>query len=171
MLSTYERNSRLKLITTVLAVLVVAGVVVLADHFKPQRSGTATNASSPITATAPSSTASNSTSQSASDGSSANGSLKDGTYTTTSDYQVPHGSEELQVSITLKDGVVTASTVQNSENNFDSAQYQEEFAAAYKSHVVGQKISSLQLGTISGASDTTSAFNDALSQITSKAQA
>jgi uncharacterized protein with FMN-binding domain len=103
--------------------------------------------------------------------SAATGSYKDGTYTATSNYQVPHGSESIKVNLTLKGGVVTSSSVQNSENNFDSAQFQEGFAATYQSYVVGKKISGLQLGAISGASDTTAGFNEALSQIASQAQA
>jgi hypothetical protein len=41
----------------------------------------------------------------------------------------------------------------------------------YKSHVVGKNISGLKLGALAGASDTADAFNQAISQITSKAQA
>lgn len=172
MLSTYERNSRLKLTTTVLAVLVVAGVVVLADHFKSESSKAAassavsTSATPPGAASAPSASSTGSSSASVT-----SGSYKDGTYTASSGYRVPHGSESIQVSLTLKDGVVASSSVQNSENDFDSAQFQEEFAAAYKNYVVGKKISGLQIGVVAGASDTTAGFNEALSQIASQAQA
>lgn len=173
MLNTYERNSRLKLITTVVAVLVVAGVVVLADHLKSQSHSTAAAASVSTTpAATPDTSSTNSSGATSSVSSStASGTYKDGTYTATSSYRVPHGSESIQVSLTLKDGVVASSSVQNSESNFDSVQFQEEFAAAYKSYVVGKKISGLQLGVVSGASDTTQGFNEALSQIASQAQA
>jgi hypothetical protein len=169
MLSTYERNSRLKLAATIVAVLVVAGIVVLADHLK---SASHMVAATTTTGTATSTLATNSASSSGVSRSNASvGAYKDGSYTATSSYRVPHGSESIRVSVTLKDGVVTASSVQNSENDFDSAQFQEEFAAAYKSYVVGKKISGLQLGAISGASDTTAGFNEALSQIASQAHA
>lgn len=175
MLSTYERNSRLKLTATVLAVLVVAGVVVLADHFKSESNKAAATSSIAANTTPSVATGTPSTSSTGTSGSSGSsvtpGAYKDGTYTASSGYRVPHGSESIQVSVTLKDGVVASSSVQNSENDFDSAQFQEEFAAAYKSYVVGKKISSLQLGVIAGASDTTAGFNEALSQIASQAQA
>jgi uncharacterized protein with FMN-binding domain len=172
MLRTYERNSRLKLTATVLAVLVVAGVVVLADHFKSQSSKAATSSAISVSTTPSNTTGRPSASSTGStSASSPSGSYKDGTYTASGNYRVPHGSESIQVSLTLKDGVVASSSVQNSENDFDSAQFQEEFAAAYKNYVVGKKISGLQIGVIAGASDTTAGFNEALSQIASQAQA
>jgi hypothetical protein len=173
MLSTYERNSRLKLAATIVAVLVVAGIVVLADHLKSASNKVAaTTTTSPTSETAASpATTSSAGSSDASSSSRSTGVYKDGSYTATSSYRVPPGSESIQVSVTLKNGVVTASSVRNSENDADSAQFQEEFAAAYKSYVVGKRISSLQLGVIAGASDTTAGFNEALSQIASQAQA
>ncbi len=95
---------------------------------------------------------------------------KDGSYTATSNYFVPHGSEAIKVNATLQSGVVASISVSNSENDFDSASYQESFSTAYKSHVLGKKINGLQLDVIAGASDTTQAFNEALSRIASKAQ-
>ena len=121
----------------------------------------------PIT-TAPTTTTNTGSSSTAT---TANGTYKDGTYTASSSYFVPHSNESIAVSVTLKGGVVTDVSVQNSEGDGESAAYQEDFTASYKSHVVGKKISGLQLSVIAGASDTTQGFNDALSQINSKAQA
>jgi uncharacterized protein with FMN-binding domain len=96
---------------------------------------------------------------------------KDGTYTATSQYYVPHSYEEIQVSLTVKNGIVTDSSIQNSEGDRESAQFQEQFTAYYKSYVVGKNLSGLSLSRIAGASDTTQGFNDAVTQIQSKAQA
>ena len=183
MLTTYQRQAKMKLITTVLTLVVIAGVMVLADHLKAKTAALATittststpAASTSTTTTAPT-TSTTSTSSAASTTSptttsSSTSGFKDGTYNASSSYYVPHGNENIQVSLTISNGVVTKASVQNSEGDPTSAQYQESFAAEYKSAVVGKKISGLQLSVIGGASDTTQGFNDALSQISSKAAA
>ena len=167
MLQQYEQKSRAKLAATILTVLVVASAVVFADHLKAQQlNSTGTHASSGQTSsqTTPASQQSSGTATSTSGN-------KDGSYSARSSYYVPHGSESIGVDLTLENGVIPAVSINNSENNFDSAQYQQEFASVYKSYVVGKKISSLQIGNIAGASDTTQGFNDALRQIATKAQA
>jgi hypothetical protein len=183
MLTTHERNAKIKLAAIVVSVIVIAGIVALADHLKSKNhdmasttapSGTAATQSVPDTSsdsaasTTPSGTSS---SPGAASNSSSTSSLKDGIYTASDTYIVPPGKESIQVTVTLQNGVITASSIQNSENDHDSAQFQQDFAAVYKSHVVGKNISGLKLGALAGASDTADAFNQAISQITSKAQA
>jgi uncharacterized protein with FMN-binding domain len=168
----YERQSKFKLIASLATIIVVAGIIVVADHEKSENRqgivGTSTTSSLQSTATSSgTSTVSNASSAT----SSTTTGYKDGTYSATSSYYVPHSTEDIQVSVTLKDGVITASSVTNSESDPDSAQFQESFTSAYKSYVVGKSISGLSLNTISGASDTTQGFNDALSKIASEAQA
>jgi uncharacterized protein with FMN-binding domain len=166
---TYERQSKTKLIATILTIVVVAGLVLVIDNLKSKNTSTAQ------VSTAPAATSTQSTettpSDSSTSSSSSSSTFKDGTYTASSDYFVPHGNESIKVSLTLKDGVVTSSNVQNSEGDPDSARFQEDFASSYKSFVVGKKISDVRLGAIAGASDTAQGFNDALEQITSQAQA
>ena len=79
--------------------------------------------------------------------------------------------ESIQVNLTLKNGVVTDVSIQNSESDRESAAYQQDFASAYKSYVVGKQISGLRLGNVAGASDTTQGFDDAVSKIATQAQA
>ncbi|HVV25959.1 MAG TPA: hypothetical protein VHC21_02925 [Candidatus Saccharimonadales bacterium] len=170
MLDTYEKHSRAKLIATIVALLVIAGVVVLADHLKSQSASTVAqtsvnNSSAPV-ASGGAAANSPSTANTAN-----SGTYKDGTYTASSDYSVPHSDESIEVSLTLKNGVVTDTSIKNSESDGTSAEFQEEFAADYKSYVIGKPISSLRLSVIAGASDTTDGFNDAVQQIASKAQA
>lgn len=170
MLDTYEKQPRNKLTVTIVAVLVVASIVLAADYLKTHRSDTADDA---VTTTQSSSTASTSSAAPTTGSSTTattSGTYKDGTYTASETYRVPHGTESITVSATLQDGAVTATTVKNSENDFDSARYQEDFSAGYKSHVVGKKIDGLSISIIAGASDTTEAFNNALEQIASQAQ-
>lgn len=170
----YQRQSKAKLVAAVVAIVVIAGVIVVIDHVKS--SGKSTNATQNTATTdttsgssAASGTSSNDTNSSASTTTSS--SYKDGTYTVTSDYFVPPGQEEIQVSLTVQNGVVTSSSIQNSEHDHDSASFQEAFATEYKSAVVGKALSGLDLNTVAGASETTQGFNDALSQIRTKAQA
>jgi len=95
---------------------------------------------------------------------------KDGTYSATSNYYVPHGVESIKVTLTLKSGVVTDSSVANSEGNNESASYQQGFAQEYRRYVVGKNITDVKLSYVAGASDTTNGFNDAVSSIISQSQ-
>lgn len=181
MLTTHEQHSRAKLLATVLSVLVIAGVVVVANHIKgkttatltpvvattsPSSSGSNTNTSSNA-----SSNASGSATNSNSSTSTSTGAYTDGTYTATNSYFVPSGQQSIEVKLTLSSGTITAASIQNSESDPTSAQFQQDFAAQYKSYVIGQKISSLQLSVIAGASDTSQGFANAVSQIANKAKA
>jgi uncharacterized protein with FMN-binding domain len=169
MLDTYEKNSHRKLLATVISLVVIAGFVIFADHAKATVSvatNTATQQSTP--ATAPSTTTTTTTPVTTSSSSSG---FKDGTFSATSSYYVPNSNESIGVSLTLKDGVITNASIQNSQGDRTSAAYQQSFTDSYKSYVIGKKISSLQLGSVGGASDTTQGFDDAVSQIASQAQA
>lgn len=158
----------------VVSVLVIAGIVIFADHLKAANGSQATklgsDASSQI-ATQSDSPDTSTTAPATSQSSSSASTYKDGTYAATSDYFVPHSDETIQVKLTLNNGTITQVSIANSESDRESAEYQEEFASLYKSHVVGKKIDGLRLTIIAGASDTTEAFNEALSRIASKAQA
>lgn len=175
MLNTYQRQAKIKLVTSIVTLVVIAGGILAIDNVKSS-AGTATSSisstgtSSPVTTT-PQPTTSISTPSSQPTTSSSSSGYKDGTYSASASYYVPHGNESIQVSLTISNGTITNASIQNSEGDNESARYQEDFAAVYKSSVVGQKISGLQLSVIGGASDTTQGFNDALSQIASKAQA
>lgn len=174
MLTTYQKQARTKLITTIVIIVVIAGIVLVADHLKSKGSsaiGQLNPTTSTTTPAADTSTDTTIDSSSSTSSSASTSSLKDGTYTASSSYFVPAGQETIQVSVTLKDGVITGSSIQNSESDHDSALFQEEFASNYKSFVIGRKISGLQISSVAGASDTTQGFNEALNQIASKAQA
>lgn len=95
---------------------------------------------------------------------------KDGTYLATSSYYVPNGQESIKVSLTLKSGTITASSIENSKRNPESARYQDNFATEYQSNVNGKDVDSVKLSYVAGASDTTQGFNDALQQIITQAR-
>lgn len=166
--TTYENRSKAKLIATILTIVVVAGVVLVVDHLKSERTEAATAQQSPTTSqVSVTPTTSSTTTQSTASTSS----YKDGTYTDSSSYFVPPGNENIKVTLTLTNGVITGSTITNSEGDPTSAAYQQDFASVYKSYVVGKQIADVRLGVIAGASDTTRGFEAALSQIASQAQA
>lgn len=162
-------------VLTLLAMVVISGSVSAYDHKNQTSQQAAVNkpvviATSGSTADTPAQSTSGRMMSNGSMGPSASG-YKDGTYSAGSDYYVPNGSESIKVTLTLKGGVVTGSQVQNSENDRESVFYQEEFASQYKSYVVGKNIAHIHLSYVAGASDTNQAFNDALDQIKSQAQA
>lgn len=177
---TRHNQSKMKLAGIVIAIIVVAGVVLISDYVKAHDKDdvAAASASTSLSAAQPVSTTSDTAASTTDSSSSATTSpaaststYKDGTYSATSSYYVPHGNESIQVDLTIKSGVVTDVSIVNSEGDHDSALYQQDFASVYKSYVVGKSINGLKIGVISGASDTTAGFNEALSQIQSKAQA
>lgn len=96
---------------------------------------------------------------------------KDGTYSATGSYMSPGGKDLLGVTITLADDVITSVTVTNGAGDHTSDRYQEKFISGYKQYVVGKNIADVKLTKVSGASLTPIGFNDALSQIKSKAKA
>ncbi|MEO6513446.1 MAG: hypothetical protein ABIR37_02025 [Candidatus Saccharimonadales bacterium] len=171
MLETYEQHSRKKLVATVIAIVVIAGAVVFADHIKAENLEASTNVAHASASTAAATDSSTSVTNASTTTATTSSGYKDGAYMASRNYYVPHGNESIAVSLTLSGGVVTDVSIRNSEGDNESARYQQDFASAYKSYVVGKKINGLQLGIIAGASDTTQGFDDALSQIAAKAQA
>jgi hypothetical protein len=94
---------------------------------------------------------------------------KDGTYSATGKYSSPAGAEELPVTLTLKKDVVTDSVVKVVATNQKSKYMQEEFAANYKTSVVGKKLDEVNVGKISRSSLTGIGFNDAVAKIKTQA--
>ena len=169
-------NSKQKVAAGLVALVVIAllagGSLVYGNSQNSQSSGVAASTGSSGTSTSgTTSTTTPSSSTASSSATTSSSSYKDGTYSASSTYYVPHGSESIKVTLTVKDGTITDSSIANSEYDRESAQYQEQFASEYKSYVVGKPISSLSLSYVAGASDTTQGFNDALSQIKTEAQA
>jgi len=94
---------------------------------------------------------------------------KNGTYSLTQSYFTPGGPEDMGVSVTLKNDVITGATVTNEAKGGTAIQYQNLFIQSFKSVVVGQKIQDLNLSRVSGASLTTGGFTAALAKIMTKA--
>ncbi len=91
--------------------------------------------------------------------------FKDGSYTATGTYMSPGGSDSLSVTLSIKNGVVTDSSVTVNPGDSTSARFMTIFADNYKPYVVGQNLSTLSLTKVSRSSLTPIGFNDAVSKI------
>lgn len=96
-------------------------------------------------------------------------SYKDGTYEATGSYSYHSGTEEIGVTLTLANGVIEDVEVEQLAKAPTSKTMQADFAANYKSEVVGMNIDDVELGKVSGSSLTPKGFNDALEQIKTEA--
>jgi uncharacterized protein with FMN-binding domain len=162
-------NTALKVtsgVAVIIAVVLVTIASAVSANDKKQQTATTANqtTSASISATTTPATSTTTTPSTST-------SYKDGTYTASNQYYVPHGYEDIKVTLTVKSGVVTSSTVVNSENDRESQIFQEDFASMYKSYVVGKNIDGLNLSSVAGASDTTSGFNSAVNDIQNQAKA
>ena len=158
--------SRKQEILTILAVLfviaAVTGAVVLSSKKKAANLATTaitTPADTTATTTTPTATASPAAS------------YKDGSYTATANYDSPGGTEQLTISLTLQNDIITATSARSGSTSDDSQEYQDQFIAVYKQLVVGKAVTSVHLSRVAGSSLTSQGFNAALAQIEKQAQA
>ncbi len=97
---------------------------------------------------------------------------KDGSYTQTGSYTSPGGKDSMSVTLTIKDGLITAVSVTEMASNDTSKAYIEMFAGKISSLVVGKSIDSLgAIGAVNGSSLTPIGFNAAVEAIKTQAQA
>ncbi|MDK1359447.1 FMN-binding protein [Arthrobacter sp. zg-Y1219] len=98
------------------------------------------------------------------------GSYADGEYSAQGTYTPPSNTtEEVDVTLTLEGGVVTALEVTASGNHPTSKQYQREFTSGVQEEVVGKNLDELDVDKIAGSSLTSSGFNKALESIRTEA--
>lgn len=95
---------------------------------------------------------------------------RDGIYQASGGYHSPGGDETVTVSITLKNGAVSDSTVTTTASNPTGKRYQSMFISNYKSLVTGKNINDIRLSKVSGSSLTSAGFNNALEQIKTQAK-
>ena len=98
------------------------------------------------------------------------GEYQNGEYTATGSYIPPSNTkEEVTVSLTLADGVVTGLEVSTSGNHPTSKRYQAEFTGGVQQEVVGKPLDEVKVDKIASSSLTSSGFNKALDEIKSEA--
>ncbi len=95
----------------------------------------------------------------------------DGTYSADGVYRSPAGAEEIHVTITLQDDVVTSAQVEATATNPKSKVMQGQFIAGFNTLVVGKSINELSLGVVNGSSLTPKGFMDAVAKIKVEASA
>ncbi len=98
------------------------------------------------------------------------GEYKDGTYSATGNYVSPAGQEEVEVELTLADGVIEDVTFTGKATNEKSVFMQGVFSDNYKALVQGKNIDEVQLDKVSGSSLTPKGFMDALDKIKTEAK-
>lgn len=96
---------------------------------------------------------------------------KDGVYSAVGSYMSPGGLDDLNVTLTLRNGIVTDATVTSGAHDRTSSRYQSMFIGGYKAYVIGKSIDSINLDAVSGSSLTPEGFNDAVAKIKTEAQA
>jgi len=96
---------------------------------------------------------------------------KDGTYTADGSYQTPETVEEISVTLTLADGVVTDVEVTGDPKAPETTRYQSEFIDGIAAEVVGKSIDDLNVTRVAGSSLTSGGFNTAVESIKEQAAA
>ncbi len=96
---------------------------------------------------------------------------KDGEYTATGTYTSPAQQEELEIAITLADGIVTDAEFTGKATHQVSQKLQGQFAEGFKEEVVGKSIDEINLTVVNGSSLTPKGFMDALEKVKKEAQA
>lgn len=96
---------------------------------------------------------------------------RNGTYTSTGSYVSPGGNEQIEVTLVLKDDVITSATVRSLAVNPTSKIMQGKFISGVQAAVVGKKITDVTLTHVSGSSLSPKGWNDAVLKIQAQAKA
>jgi len=133
--------------------------------------GCAAQTPSPTPTTEPDSGASSEPTTPTESDTGATGGYADGSYTETGQYQSPNGTETVDVTLTLADGVVTAVEIGTHPSNPNTEHYQGEFAGGISAEIVGKSIDDISVTKVAGSSLTSGGFMQALEAIKADATA
>ncbi len=150
-------------IIVVALIAIAATAVIVLSNNNNQTESDSVATTTPSTSASPSAGTSDTVEES--------GEFKDGTYSADGSYQTPGGRESIGVTVTLSDGVITDASVEQHASAGEAESYQSKFSSAFKSQVVGKKISEVSLTRVAGSSLTPNGFNNAIDDIESQAQA
>ena len=167
------RNKIFAVVGTV-AILATAGITGLALFAQKDTTGTArtgaTSSQTPTSGTSSSSTGSTAAT-STSMGSMMSSGYKDGTYSSTISYNVPHGGQNsVKATVVISSGKISSVTTNDNYTDGQSSYYVSSFDSSVSSDAVGQPIGSYSPSQIGGASLTTYAFDQAISDIAAQAK-
>ncbi len=93
----------------------------------------------------------------------------DGTYEATGNYTSPAQEEEVDIVITLADGVVVDAEFVGKATNETSKKMQGLFSKGFTEEVVGKSINEIDLTVVNGSSLTPKGFMDALEKVKTEA--
>lgn len=101
-----------------------------------------------------------------------NATYKDNTYSESTSYEAPSGTEDVTFKFTLKGGVVTDVALTSTAASGTSGRYQQMFMSGLNDLVVGKPLNSIgTFDRVNGASLTAGAFNDAIAKLKADAKA
>lgn len=89
----------------------------------------------------------------------------DGTYRGSGSYETPGGPQQIDVTVVLRDGVVTDLQVDPAARNTTSRRFQERFASEVVPRVVGRPLDEVDVDRLAGSSSTGAGFMAALDQV------
>ena len=95
---------------------------------------------------------------------------KDGVYKTIGNYTSPGGAEQIDVTLTVKNDVITSATVISLAVRPESKLNQGKFLSGYQTLVVGKKLDEVVLTKVSGSSLTPKGWNEAIAEIQTQAK-
>lgn len=90
---------------------------------------------------------------------------EDGEYSAIGSYISPGGREEIELTVTIENNVIVATSARADGAAPDSQIYINQFIGGYEAEVVGKNVDEVQLSRVAGSSLTSNGFNDALDQI------
>ena len=94
----------------------------------------------------------------------------DGEYTQVGGYVSPGGNEEIGITLTVKDDVVTAISTEPMPSNPTAKLYQERFSGGIQDQIVGVRLDDLAVEKVAGSSLTSGGFAQAAEKIKSEAR-
>lgn len=94
---------------------------------------------------------------------------EDGTYSAMGTYVTPGGRESINVTVTIENGIIIRTDVDQNAISLDAKDFQARFVSGYKKEVISKKIDKVSLSRVAGSSLTSHGFNKALTQIKSDA--
>lgn len=96
---------------------------------------------------------------------------KDGEYSATGNYVSPGGPQQVGVTVTLSNNVITALSLDTSQTKGTSKEFQGKFASGIDALVIGKSIDEIDVDKVAGSSLTSTGFDDAIDQIKTQARA
>lgn len=94
---------------------------------------------------------------------------RNGQYVAVGNYQSPAQREEIEITLSVTDGVVTGATFVGKATHPTSKIMQGKFSEGFEKSVMGKNIDELNLTVVNGSSLTPKGFMDALSKIKAEA--